>query len=130
MPQLVSLGSVLSCSFGAAPAPMIVPPEVPVLADGLPAATIRDFVPFENIPAFGLCSSLANPEVAAATAAAQGVLTPMPCVPATSAPWFPGAPEVLLDGVPALCRGSMCLCAWLGEITIEEPGQESAIARG
>ncbi|MBB4100066.1 DUF4280 domain-containing protein [Sphingomonas kyeonggiensis] len=130
MPQLVSLGSVLSCSFGTVPMPMIVPPEVPVLADGLPAATIRDFVPFENIPAFGLCRSLANPEVAAATAAAQGVLTPMPCVPVTTSPWFPGAPEVLLDGVPALCMGSMCLCAWLGEIRIDEPGQESVIARG
>ena len=126
MPQLVSLGSVLSCSFGAAPMPMIVPPEVPVLADMLPAATIFDFVPLETIPSFGMCSSLANPEVATATALAEGVLTPMPCIPVTTSPWFPGAPGVLLEGMPALCTGSMCLCDWLGEITIDEPGQESA----
>ena len=75
--------------------PMIVPPEVPVFADMLPLATIFDFVPLENIPSFGLCSSLANPEVATATALAEGVLTPMPCIPVTTSPWFPGAPEVL-----------------------------------
>lgn len=125
MPQLVSLGSVLSCSFGTVPMPMIVPPEVPVLTDLLPAATIFDFVPLENIPSFGLCSSLANPEVAAATAAAEGVLTPMPCIPVTTSPWVPGAPTVLLEGMPALCMGSLCMCDWLGEITIDEPGQES-----
>lgn len=126
MPQLVSLGAVLSCSFGSAPMPMVVPPEVPVMTDMLPAATIFDFVPLENIPSFGMCSSLANPEVATATALADGVLTPMPCVPVTTSPWFPGAPEVLLEGMPALCTGSMCLCDWLGEIEIDEPGQETA----
>jgi Domain of unknown function (DUF4280) len=126
MPQLVSLGAVLSCSFGSAPMPMLVPPETPVLEDAMPAATIMDFVPLENIPSFGMCTSLANPEVAAATAANFGVLTPMPCVPVTTTPWFPGAPAVLLDGMPALCTGSMCLCDWLGEITIDEPGQETA----
>lgn len=126
MPQLVSLGAVLSCSFGTVPMPMIVLPETPVLEDELPAATIMDFIPLENIPSFGLCSSPANPEVAAATAAAGGVLTPMPCTPVTTSPWFPGAPTVLLEGFPALCTGSMCMCDWLGEITIDESGQQSA----
>lgn len=125
MPELVSLGAVLSCSFGTAPMPMIVPPETPVLEDGLPAATIMNFVPLENIPSFVMCTSIANPEVEAATIAAEGVLTPMPCVPATNSPWFPGAPAVLIDGIPALCSGSMCLCDWFGEITIDEPGQET-----
>lgn len=125
MPQLVSLGAVVSCSFGTSPMPMIVPPEAPLLATMLPVATILDFVPLENIPSFGMCTSLANPEVAAASAVA-GVLTPMPCVPVTTSPWFPGAPEVLAEGIPALCTGSMCLCDWLGEISIDEPGQESA----
>lgn len=130
MPQLVSLGSVLSCSFGSAPMPMTPSQGTPVLADMLPAATINDFMPLENIPSFGLCASLANPEVAAATAQAQGVLTPMPCTPATASPWLPGAPTLLIEGAPALCMGSMCLCDWLGEITIEEPGQESAMTNG
>ena len=125
MPKLVSLGSTLSCSFGSVPMPMVVPPETPVLLARLPAATIMDFVPLENIPAFGLCSSLANPEVSRATISAVGVLTPVPCMPATASPWFPGAPEVLIEGEPALCMGSICMCGWLGEITIVEPGQEA-----
>ena len=57
MPQLVSLGAVLSCSFGTVPMPMIVTPETPVFEDALPAATIMDFIPLENIPSFGLCTS-------------------------------------------------------------------------
>jgi hypothetical protein len=126
LPQLVSLGAVLSCSFGTAPMPMIVPPESPVFEDTLPAATIMDFIPLENIPSFGLCSSMANPEVALATAIAEGVLTPMPCIPVTTVPWVPGAPAVWIEGIPALCTGSICFCDWLGEITIEEPGEETS----
>jgi hypothetical protein len=120
---LVSEGAILSCSFGTVPAPMIVPPELPLLASELPTATIMNFVPLENIPSFGLCTSLANPEVAAATAAALGVLTPQPCVPVTTSPWVPGSPRVLIEGMPALCAGSICLCDWLGEISIDETGQ-------
>jgi len=123
MPQLVSLGAVVSCSFGSAPMPMIVPPEVPVLIDALPAATILDFVPLENIPSFGMCSSLANPEVAAATALAEGVLTPMPCIPVTTSPWVPGAVTVILDNAPALNDSSMLMCQWAGVIKVQMPGQ-------
>lgn len=127
MPQLVSLGAMVSCSFGTIPMPLIVLPESPVLTDVLPAATILDFVPLENIPSFGLCMSLANPEVDAATAAAFGVLVPMPCIPVTTSPWVPGGPTVLLEGIPALVEGSVCLCDWLGVIEIDEPGQESVM---
>jgi uncharacterized protein DUF4280 len=123
MAFLLSEGAALACSFGTAPAPMVVPPEYPVLALALPTATIMSFVPLENIPSFGLCTSLANPEVAAATAAAEGVLTPQPCVPATTSPWVPGSERVLIEGMPALCAGSICMCDWLGEISIEETGQ-------
>jgi hypothetical protein len=91
-----------------------------------PAANIMDHVPMTNIMPFGMCSSPANPQVAAATAAALGVLTPQPCIPATSAPWVPGSPKVMLANQPALDDTSTCLCNWAGVITITNPGQTSA----
>lgn len=92
------------------------------MIEGKPAATITDMVPFMNIPPFGMCTSLTNPTVAAATAAALGVLTPMPCLPATVAPWVPPAAQTMIGGVPALTAGATCQCAWGGVITIMFPG--------
>jgi hypothetical protein len=89
------------------------------------AANIMDHVPITNIPTFGMCSSIANPAVAAATSAALGVLTPMPCVPVTPSPWAPGSPTVLIDNQPALNNTCMCDCNWQGVITITMPGQET-----
>jgi hypothetical protein len=67
--------------------------------------------------------SLANPTVAAATSAALGVLTPMPCIPATMTPWTPGSPTVQIGMFPALDNPSTCMCNWAGVITIVDPGQ-------
>jgi hypothetical protein len=68
-----------------------------------------------------MCSSPANPQVAAATAAALGVLTPMPCMPVLSAPWAPGSPTVLIGGYPALNQTSKLICNWGGVIQIINP---------
>jgi len=106
-----------------APSSLMVLPIHRVIASNQPAANIMDHVPMENIMPFGMCSSMANPEVAAATAAALGVLTPMPCIPVTSSPWMPGAVTVLLDGNPALDNSSKTLCNWGGVITINFAGQ-------
>ncbi len=75
-----------------------------------------------NIPPFGMCQSLANPTVAAATAAALGTLTPMPCIPVPLGPWKPGAPRTRIGGIPALTTDSTCQCQWGGVITINMPG--------
>ncbi len=122
MPNLVVAGAVLNCTFGAAPCPLVVLPTNKVIAP-TPAANINDHIPITNIATFGMCSSIANPSVATATAAAQGVLTPMPCVPATSAPWVPGALTVLLGGVPALDNVSKCLCSFAGVVSVAQPGE-------
>jgi len=82
-----------------------------------------DHIPMLNIMPFGMCSSMANPEVAAATAAALGVLTPMPCIPMTSAPWIPGVPTVLIKNNPALNNSCKAMCNWGGVIQILSPGQ-------
>ncbi len=120
-------GCLCQCSFGVAPASLTVSPARSVLCGGKPAANIADHAPSVNIAPFGMCSSTANPAVAAATAAAQGVLTPVPCVPMLPAPWAPGSPTVLLDGAPVLTDQSSLLCAWNGVIRIAAPMQESSM---
>ncbi len=122
----VCMGATMMCTFGLAPSTLIVLPQNRVLVNNLPAANIMDHIPIVNIPPFGMCQSLANPTVAAATAAALGVLTPMPCVPVVPAPWVPGAPNVLIGNMPALDNMSKCMCAWAGVISILSPGQAGA----
>lgn len=112
----------MQCSFGVAPAPLSVLPANMVNCM-TPAATIMDGKPMVNVPTFGMCSSAANPTVIAATAAALGVLTPMPCVPLTPAPWVVGAPTVLIGNMPALNDKSKLMCAWGGVIQITFAGQ-------
>jgi Domain of unknown function (DUF4280) len=122
MSNLVCMGAMLQCSFGAAPSSLVVLPQNAVLT-GTPAATIMDNAPMMNILPFGMCNSPANPMVAAATAAALGVLTPMPCIPVTAAPWAPGSPTVLIGNMPALNNSSKLLCNWGGAIQITQAGQ-------
>jgi uncharacterized Zn-binding protein involved in type VI secretion len=122
MPLVATTGGMLQCSFGAAPATLNALPTPRVTIEGRPAAVITDTAPGVNVPPFGMCMSLANPTVAAATSAALGVLTPMPCVPAVVGTWLPTAPTVTFGGTPALVAGSMCMCAWGGMINMTMPG--------
>lgn len=115
------MGAMTMCSFGLAPSSIMVNRPT-VLVEGRPAANITDFVPYLNIQPFGLCQSLANPLVAAATAAALGTLTPAPCIPSVVAPWTPMAPTTLVGGSPALTAGSTCQCVYGGTISITMPG--------
>jgi len=118
------MGATLQCSFGVAPSSlMVIPKGLPVMDGGPLAATIMDFAPLANILPFGMCTSIANPTVAAATTAALGVLTPMPCIPVTVAPWAPGSPTVLINNFPALNNSCKCMCTWGGVISILNPGQ-------
>ena len=114
----------------------------------MPAANIMDFAPMVTTMAFGMCMSMANPTVVSATPAAIGTLTPLPCIPATVAPWIPGAPTVMLgmpraglagggapnkddtripqgDGcsMPTLDNNCTCMCAWAGVISVAMSGQ-------
>ncbi len=122
MGLLVTGTAILNCSFGAAPTPLTVLPINKVLVN-MPAANIMDNKPFLNITPFGVCTSLANPTVAAATAAALGVLTPMPCLPVTVAPWVVGTPTVLIGNMPVLNSDSKLMCMWAGVISISYAGQ-------
>jgi hypothetical protein len=118
MPDIVAAGATLQCAMGTVPAPLNIVPGHTVTVDYRPAATTLDFMPMVNIPTFGMCQSLANPTVAAATAAAFGVLTPMPCMPATASPWTPGSPTVTVSGRTLLGSTSTCMCTWGGTVSI------------
>lgn len=122
MGMQVCAGAMLQCSFGVAPSALMVLPQNRVLT-GPPDANIMDNKPLVNILPFGMCSSPANPAVASATAAALGVLTPMPCVPVIPAPWIVGSPTVLIANMPALNNSSKLMCAWAGVIQIISPGE-------
>ena len=123
MPQHVCNTAQLTCAMGMAPSALVVLPINRVMTGNQPAANIMDHVPMLNILPFGMCMSPANPTVAAATAAAMGVLTPMPCIPNTPSPWIPGTPTVLLGNQPSLDNTCQLMCVWAGVITVAMPGQ-------
>jgi Domain of unknown function (DUF4280) len=123
MPEATVMTAQLMCTMGMAPSVLTVLPVNRTTISDQCAANIMDHIPMTNIMPFGMCTSPANPTVAAATAAALGVLTPMPCIPATASPWVPGAPTVMLGGQPMLDNTSKCMCNWAGVISIVSPGQ-------
>lgn len=107
---------VCMCSFGAVPCPLPVFSQETVMTCEMLQATVMD----KELPTFGMCINPANPAVAAATAAAWGVLTPAPCVPVLPEPWEPGAPTVLVCGQPLLNNMSELMCAYGGLIQVTE----------
>ena len=126
MGQQVCAGASTLCSGGLMPASLLVIGKRPLCP--MPAANIMDNKPLANILPFGMCTLPANPAVAAATAAALGVLTPAPCVPVTVAPWMPGNPQVLVNNFPTLTNESTCQCAYGGTISIAFAGQTVTLA--
>lgn len=123
MGLVVCGGAMLQCSFGAAPSTLMILPANRVMSS-MPVANIMDNKPMVNILPFGVCSSPANPAVAAATATPPpGVLKPQPCVPVIAAPWVPGSPTVLVGNLPALNQTSKLMCNWGGIIQVIAPGQ-------
>ncbi len=125
---VVGTGSTLTCTFGAAPSVLTVTPKALVDRVAMAAASVMDQVPMVEVKPFGMCSSLANPTVASATSAANGVLTPMPCIPNLTAPWTPGNPLVLVGGAPIVTQTSTCTCAWGGLITVTQAGQATVVS--
>ena len=120
MPNLVCTGATLQCSFGSTPATFAA--SGTQTSAGTPVGVVTD-IEAANVPPFGMCMSLANPEVAAATATADGVLTPQPCLPVLVSPWSPGSAQVTINEVSALDDACQCTCAWAGVVTVSSAGQ-------
>ena len=128
-PLPVVAGALLQCPMGTAPSAMVVLPAARVLVEGRPVARITDNVPFLNLMPFGMCQSPANPMVMAATAAALGVLTPMPCLPMPVGPWISPVAQTVAGGLPLLGSGGTCPCAYGGVISIQMPGAMRSIVK-
>jgi len=117
MPPVCS-GSTLMCTMGAATSSLNVRMPDPA---GKLTANILDKLPMMNILPFGMCRSMVNPTVAAATAAARGALQMMPCVPVIPGAWVPADPMTLVRNAPAVSAGSKLICVYGGVISIVSP---------
>ncbi|MBQ8946024.1 MAG: DUF4280 domain-containing protein [Lachnospiraceae bacterium] len=127
MSLVVVTGAKLMCTFGTTPATFNATGTPSIMAGGKPVGTITDGAGMVNITSCGMCSSLANPAVAAATAAALGVLTPQPCVPVTTGTWLPNGTMVLAGNKPCLTQESKCICSYGGTISVVTPGQTTVL---
>lgn len=128
MRRLVVHEAKIRCNQGTLPSALVVTPDSPAVAGDKPVATVQDHRPRRNIITFGMCRSPSNPQVASATSAAMGVLTPQPCVPATNQDWTPGAAFAVADDVNVLSSDSTCSCDWGGTIDILDPACDTEIA--
>ena len=126
MATAVVSGASVQCTMGMAPGQLLVTSQTTVLVGGVPAATITDAAPMTNVTPCGMCMSMSNPQVAAATAAALGVLTPMPCIPVPAGIWTcSGTP--MIGGKPALSTDATLTCTYGGSLRIVSPGQMKVI---
>lgn len=118
----VVAGATCMCTMGTSPGQFTPTNQPQIRVGGKPVGSIADAAPMINIGPCGMCTSMANPAVASATAAAMGVLTPQPCVPAPAGSWIcPGT--VRVGGKPVLTTDGKLICSYAGNITIMNPGQ-------
>lgn len=99
--------ALVKCSFGSAPASVLVQSQPMVKMCGMMAATIMDNKPL----IFGTCSSPSHPVMASSG-------SPGPCLgPAQIlAPWTPGSPTVKICGMPAANKSCKLMCNFGGVI--------------
>ena len=120
----VVAGATLSCTQGDQTSRLTMPVSHGVYVKEKAQMNRMDFKPSVNIQPFGLCQTTANPSVAAATAANNGILTPMPCTPVVTMPWINGKDDQLIENSPALTNQSLNMCLYSGTIKVEDDGQE------
>ena len=138
---LVDKTNIIQCNQGTSATPLIIRPEKRVFIFSLmpksgkdpkkqesarsyiSPGSGKDHIPFLNVSSFGLCRSLKNPAVLAATIVRLGQLTPMPCTPMTNQPWVPQSPHVAIEGFTALTNEAKLHCLFGGIIQVVNPGQ-------
>lgn len=128
MSFVVVTGATILCTMGAGAGVLNATAQQGCIAGGKPIATIQDVTPISNVGSCGMCTSLQNPAVQSATAAALGVLTPQPCIPSTIGTWSP-AGAVRFGGKPCITQQSKLNCAYGGVINIVSPGQNTILVK-
>jgi len=116
----VCTGATLTCSFGTTGAPFRA--DVGARVSARAAVGVVADSDTTSVGPFGDCTSVGNPQVNAATQAANGVLTPQPCRPVLTGDWSPGAVRVRLGRAAALTGTSQCACGYGGVITVGDSG--------
>lgn len=146
----VVAGAYLHCSCSDTYSVLTAPQSHGVYIGQKAQMNIMDFKPCTNVRSFGMCKSLKNPAVAAATASTYGLIfallcpglaalnavlnmigihlpgpvKEMPCTPVITKPWEYGKINKLVENQPALLNISQNMCAYGGKITIVDDGQE------
>lgn len=123
--QYICDGAIIKCSYGNAITNLRVLPDRTVTLTEGNYANVSDHESMENIPSFGLCSSLKYPPTKAATDANHGALTPMRCKPGTVQLWEGGNNSYLVRNYSALQSTSYCKCIYGGIIKFVNNGQQS-----
>jgi Domain of unknown function (DUF4280) len=124
MPLLAADEALLTCDKGSLPSPLgVIAVNPQIRAVQKLAAEVTDCKPNFNIRPFGMCSSMGNPAVKAATAENEGVLTPQPCTPNIITAWS-GASVVTLRKVPALHVGGSVSCTFGGSVEVKDAVQK------
>lgn len=109
------------CSFALGPFTLNTINNVTI--ENKPVLTVKDTVPGSNIVFAGvMCTSMSNPTVASATAAAFGVLTPQPCTPMPAGMWIPGTMNSKVKQMAILDSSCSLMCAYGGKISVIFPG--------
>jgi hypothetical protein len=124
VPKLIVQGAQLKCSIGIAPSTFSVSPSHDVAGDARERQQRRRLYPDANVASLGMCQSMSNPQVSAATSAALGVLTPQPCQPVLAQAWSPGSTSVTAADRPALHDGCTCACQWGRTISVTSAAPE------
>lgn len=120
----VTQNAILRCPFGLMTSILNVVDPTRASIGKNKMAVQSDKLPLVNIPVFGMCTSIVNPAVQAATFAAMGTLTPAAC-PGVKAMmgWSPPPSNVLNATSRYLLQTCTLLCAFGGNIHIVHSGQ-------
>ena len=116
MDKYVCEGDSVNCSMGSAPCKIKVVSNDKLFVENKKVATVNDYK-IPSISGFGMCKSMSNPKVEAATAAANGVLQPQPCEPVINSSWS-GNTKLCAKGIMAITDKSHNKCLYAGNLSV------------